>query len=163
MWVSAWGLIPWLSERALSWHCIRSPDSMHVHICFLCLMFCLSSQLSPDDYREHAYTCMPEEVDTDVSSVLHSSMTWCSIQLSIMGHNSFLFFCFLFRPNLAGCVSRIKWWGHRRTNFSSYTERRWLNAAHLSSLHYHTKHCLQGCGARWKKNKLKRIYSLHTV
>uniref|UniRef100_A0A8C4NS60 Pleckstrin homology domain containing A5 n=1 Tax=Dicentrarchus labrax TaxID=13489 RepID=A0A8C4NS60_DICLA len=27
--------------------------------------FCLSSQLSPEDYREHAYTCMPEEVDID--------------------------------------------------------------------------------------------------
>lgn len=54
-------------------------------------MFCLSSQLSPEDYREHAYTCMPEEVDIDVSSGFHSCMTQCSIQLYIKGHNSLLF------------------------------------------------------------------------
>lgn len=27
------------------------------------------SQLGPDDYRDYAYTCLPEEMDVDVSQV----------------------------------------------------------------------------------------------
>lgn len=75
-----------------SWHCIRSPDSnMYAHIMCLYLMFCLSPQLAPEDYRENAYTFMPEEVDTDVSWVLDTCVTWCSVQSWIIVHISFSF------------------------------------------------------------------------
>lgn len=30
-------------------------------------MIWVSSQLSPEEYSHHAYTCVPEEVDIDVS------------------------------------------------------------------------------------------------
>lgn len=34
----------------------------------------LSSQLGPEDYRKHAYSYMPEEVDIDVSSLMQDMM-----------------------------------------------------------------------------------------
>lgn len=55
-------------------------------------MFCLFPQLGPEDYREHTYTFMPEEVDTDVSPVLHSHM---NVMLYSVVHNgSHLFIVF---------------------------------------------------------------------
>jgi len=64
------------SASASSWHCIRSPDSnVHVLVWWRGLKSCLSSQLSPEDYRDHAYTRVPEEVDIDVSWVLRPHVT----------------------------------------------------------------------------------------
>lgn len=64
------------------------------------------------------------------------------------------------RPNLAGCVSRTNWWGHRRKNFSSCTERRWVNTAHNYTFSQNT---VKMSSKMWGQveNKLKRIHSCH--
>lgn len=68
------------------------------------LISSLSSQLGPEDYREHVYTCLPEEVDIDVSSALpFYDFTVCK-----GSHISLSLSLSLYRRNLAGCVSWIK-------------------------------------------------------
>ena len=136
---------------------------LHLHICHLSLTSCVSPQLSQDDYREHAYTFMPGEMDIDVSSVWRDA-THGTMLRSAAHDQSQLFAVFSFRANWACCVSRIKWWGHTRKNCSSCTERRWLNTAHLSSSQPHTVYRgVVWCGANRTKNKLNRIHSLQLL
>lgn len=60
-----------IRTNPLSGHCIRSPDSnVDAFLGNLSFNFLSPlSQLGPDDYRDYAYTCLPEEMDVDVSQV----------------------------------------------------------------------------------------------
>lgn len=53
------------------------------------LMLCFFSQFGPDDYRKHAYTCMPDEGDVDVScpDTRHDA----PLNEYVRGHDSVLF------------------------------------------------------------------------
>lgn len=61
--------------------------------------------MSPEDYREQAYTCVPEEVDTDVSSMPH-----CHTQVytRVKGFLSFFLLLFLQQTKLSRLCEQDK-------------------------------------------------------
>lgn len=147
--------------QSLSRHCIRSPDSnVYVHIWCLCLISCLSSQLSPEDYRERAYTHMPEEVDIDVSSAFcsHDVMFHSATQ---DGSRVRLFLSI-------DQTQQVVWAGQIGADTGGQTsaavQREGDPTLHIC-LHFILKNSLKGLLSLVpsRTNKLKRIHSLCSV